>query len=362
MKDFEAYFGHAPALAAEASGRVNLIGEHTDYNNGFVLPTAIPQRTRVQLSPRGDDAVHVISSAIGAKGVEYRLGGERKADAWHDYLQGVTHILGIHGYPIRGFEAAIDSDVPMGSGLSSSAALEVALVRALRAAFSLDISDVKLAQLCQEVENVFVGARVGIMDPMAASLSSFGTALFLDTRDLSYRQIPLPMDEMDLIVINSGISHRNVGGGYNERREQCERACLQLGVESLRDISAAELSRVAPLPEPIRRRAKHVITENERVLAAVSAIESRDLEQLGALFAESHASMRDDYEVSIPEIDTLVDIASGEDSVYGARLTGGGFGGSVVIVAEKASGEAASKRICEAYAKRTGATPTVLVH
>ena len=349
-------------IHASASGRVNLIGEHTDYNGGFVLPTAIPQKTHVQLSPRTDNRVNVKSGTVekNISEAQYLLGEEEPKSHWLDYVQGVTAILAKDGIKISGFDCEIQSTVPMGSGLSSSAALEVSLFRAIREAFQLDLNDVSIAQLCQRVENEFVGARVGIMDPMAASLADLGTALFLDTRDLSYRKVALPKN-VDLVVINSGISHRNVGGDYNTRRAECEKACEILGISQLRDFGPNDLPKLEKLPDVNRRRAKHVITENERVLKAVQAMESENLALLGALFYESHASMKNDYEVSIPEIDEMVEIARSLPEVYGARLTGGGFGGSVVILTKKGYGFESGKKISGIYATKTGKTPTVLV-
>jgi galactokinase len=356
--DFAALFGRAAAVYADAPGRVNLIGEHTDYNGGFVLPTAIPQRTRVELAPRPDEVVRAWSSATPAtrQVQEYRLGEERPGRGWLDYLQGVTQLLRTHD----GFDVRIDSHVPLGSGLSSSASLTVSLMRALRRAFGLDLDDVQIARLGQRVENEFVGARVGIMDPMAASLADLGTALFLDARSLAFERVPLPAGA-DLIVLHSGVAHNHAAGDYNARRAECERACALLGVGQLRDLGAADLPRVAALPEPLCRRARHVITENDRVLAAVDAIRGGDLRRLGALFYASQDSMRDDYEVSVPEIDVLVNLARAEEDIYGARLTGGGFGGSVVMLARAGTGRAVAARIARCYAEQSGRQPRVLV-
>jgi galactokinase len=361
-QSFQAAFGRAPSVESRAPGRVNLIGEHTDYNGGFVLPMAIPQTTEVWLAPREDQRVFAVSG--NQKGTadrcEFELGQERKAGAWGDYVRGVGHILRTHGHAIRGFDAYIESRVPMGSGLSSSAALEVSLFRAIRDAFGLDLNDVRISQLSQAVENEFVGARVGIMDPMAASLCTPGSALFLDTRDLSFKQVRLA-DEVELVVINSGISHSNVGGDYNTRRAECEEACRLLGVAQLRELDVNGLGRLAKLPDVPARRARHVITENARVLAAVEAIEKRDWNRLGKLFGESHVSMRDDYQVSIPEIDTLVEITVAQPGIFGARLTGGGFGGSIVALAEKGEGRAIGEKVAALYRERVRHPATVLV-
>jgi galactokinase len=365
VSDFRALFGRPPTVQADAPGRVNLIGEHTDYNGGFVLPTAIPQRTRVALAPRSDTTVRVASTLTGGEPQEYTLGREAPGRDWLDYVQGVTAVLRREGFRPGGFDALIDSDVPLGVGLSSSAALSVSLLRALRQAFALALDDFQVALLGPRVENDFVGARCGIMDPMAASLADRGTALFLDCRSLAYERVPLP-PRADLVVLNSGVSHKLSGqtipgGDYNTRRGECERAAELLGVPQLRDLTAADLPRIGALPEPLNRRARHVLTEDQRVLDAVAALRAGDLERLGELFYASHASQRDDYAVSVPEIDLIVELARGDADVYGARLTGGGFGGSVVMLARAGRGRDAAGRIAAAYARRSGRTPTVLV-
>ncbi|MFA5162747.1 MAG: galactokinase [Elusimicrobiales bacterium] len=349
------------AVTASAPGRVNLIGEHTDYNGGYVLPMAIPQRTTVKLQPVAGRTVR-LSSAMGGEAsvCAYELGREERSKTWADYIKGVTWLLARENHIIVGFEAAIASDVPIGSGLSSSAALEVSMLRALRAAFGLSLDDLTIARLGQRVENEFVGARVGIMDQMASSLAGRDAALFIDTLDLSHRRVPVP-EGAEILVINSGVSHSNSGGGYNTRRAECEKACSLLGVKLLREIPPDGLSRVEALPEPLNRRARHVLTENERVLQAVRAMEKGDMETLGELFRRSHVSMRDDYEVSVPEIDLLVDIASRQPGVYGARMTGGGFGGSIVALARPGTGAAAAEETAREYGRKTPHTATVLV-
>jgi galactokinase len=359
---FQSLFGRLPTVTAQAPGRVNLIGEHTDYNGGFVLPTTIPQVTRIELAPRSDRTVRAWSNAT-ANGIEiltYELGQETPGRGWLDYLQGVTRILCGEGHLVSGFDVRIDSNVPLGSGLSSSASLTVSLMRALRTAFALAIDDLQIARIGQRAENEFVGAMVGIMDPMAASLADRGTALYLDARSLEFERVPLPAGA-DLVVLNSGVSHRHAAGDYNTRRAECEKACALMGVRQLRDLGLKEVPRVMALPEPLGRRARHVITENDRVRQAVAAMRAGDLKQLGELFYASHASMRDDYQVSIPEIDLIVELARADGAVYGARLTGGGFGGSVVMLAHAGQGKKVAERIAEAYGKRSGQQPRVLV-
>ncbi len=351
-------------ITASAPGRVNLIGEHTDYNGGFVLPTAIPQQTRVELRPRADRQVLAHSANSSPEGT-FVIGQEQPTHLWFDYVQGITWALGRAGYAFPGFDLRVNSTVPLGGGLSSSASLEVALLRAIRGAFSLDLDDLHLARLGQTAENDFVGARCGIMDQMAASLADTRTALFLDTRSLEYRRIPLP-DAADLVVIHSGVTHRiahgeGVQSEYNARRADCEQAATLLGVPQLRDLDSADLPRLAALPDRLARRARHVITEDERVLAAITALEASEVEHLGELFLASHASMRADFDVSTPEIDLLVDLARTDADVFGARLTGGGFGGAVVILARGGTSASVAERVARVYGEQSGQTPTVLV-
>ncbi len=359
---FESLFGRPPRVQVRAPGRVNLIGEHTDYNGGFVLPMAIPQQTEVHLAPREDGKVRAFSANLGAGGKvdEYELGQERRGQGWLDYVQGVTHVLRAAGLTVRGFDLWLRSDVPLGSGLSSSAALEVALLRGLREAFGLTLDDVRIALLGQKVETDFVGAPIGVMDQMASSLAQGSSAIFLDTRTLQYERVPLPPG-VEPIVINSGVTHSHSGGDYRVRRAECERAAQLLGVPQLRDLPDAELPRALALPEPLGRRVRHVLTENARVLATVKALRSGDLAALGPLLYDSHASQRDDYEVSVPEIDLLVELGRAEPDVLGARLTGGGFGGSVVMLAKAGKGAAAAARIVARYAERSAHKGTVLV-
>jgi galactokinase len=359
---FRAWFGEAPRVVASAPGRVNLMGEHTDYNGGFVLPTAIPQRTHVALAPRVDTWVRVMSANVpGPESAgEYSVGDEAPGRGWLDYIQGITATLGAAGAKLGGFDAYVASTVPLGSGLASSAALEIALLRALREAFGLALDDGALARCGQRAEHDFVGARVGIMDQMAASLADTGAALFLDTRSLEYERLPLPA-AVDLVVLDSGVRHAHAAGDYNTRRAECERACALLGVAQLRGLSLGDLPRTALLPPPLDRRARHVVTENARVLDAAAALRAGDVAALGALFAASHASQRDAYAVSVPEIDLLVALAAREPAVCGARLTGGGFGGSIVALARAGAGRLAAERIAAAYAVAAAGTATVLL-
>jgi galactokinase len=360
-ESFAALFHRAPEISVEAPGRVNLIGEHTDYNGGYVLPTVIPQRTRIDLAARDDREVRVVSETLGdPTPSHYTLGREARTGTWIDYVQGVTWALAEAGYALRGFDARVSSDVPVGSGLSSSAALEVAVARAMRALCDLTIDPLQVARVAHRAETAFVGAPVGVMDPMACSLASAGTALFVDTRTLATETVPLPPGA-ELVVIDSGVAHDHVSGDYRTRRAECEEAARQLGVRELRDVGEDQLAAVSALPPPLDRRARHVVTENARVLRAVAAMKQGDLGGLGRLFDASHASMRDDFEVSVPEVDRLVQIARAEPGVYGARLTGGGFGGAIVVLAKQGHGAAVGRSVLAKYGRGHRGEARVLV-
>jgi galactokinase len=358
---FQRLFGAEPAAFAWAFGRVNLIGEHTDYNGGYVLPTPIPQATAAAVGPGSGRLVRVWSRELsGVVGVqEYTLGKEAPGLGWIDYVQGLTVALRRAGYDVSGFDLALASDVPIGSGLSSSASLEVSVVRALRSLFALDIDDLTIAQVGRAAETDFVGAPIGIMDQMAASLAQPGIALFIDTRTLETEPVALPAG-VELAVINSGVSHSHAQGDYRTRRAECERAAALLGVRELRDVGAGDL-RVAALPPPLDRRVRHVVTENQRVLDAVDAMRAGHAAALGSLFSQSHASQRDDYECSDPDVDRLVAIADADPAVLGARLTGGGFGGSIVALVRDGDARVAAARIAAEYARRSGQQPSILV-
>jgi len=357
---FETLFGGPPEAAGDAPGRVNLIGEHTDYHDGYVLPTIIPQRTRVDLRRRVDDRVRVWSAAFGRRIEEYRLGDEQAGRGWLDYVQGVTAMLAREGAPLAGFEMRIASSVPVGAGVSSSAALEVGMLRALRRLLRLGLDDFVLAQVGQRAETDFVGAPVGIMDQMAASLGRDGAALFIDTRTRDVTHIPLP-PALDVVVIDSGVSHRHAGGDYAVRRRESFEAAALLGVGHLRDVPPSRLDDVSRLPPLLARRARHVVSENARVLAAVEAFRAQDAHRLGSILHAGHVSLRDDYETSTADVDRLVDAAERHPDVYGARLTGGGFGGAVVVLARRGTAHRAAAEIADAYAAGSKYSPLVLV-
>ena len=345
---------------ADAPGCVNLIGEHTEYHDGFVMPCVVPQRARVTLRLRQDDRVRGMSRERPDAILEFRLGDERRTGEWIDYVQGLTWALRAGGHALSGFDLEVASDVPIGSGLSSSAALEVAVLRGARALFGLQLDDPQIAALGRSAELEFVGIPVGIMNQMAASLAGEQEALFLDTRSQMHQRIPLPAG-LDLVVINSGIAQPPAGDGQMTRRAESEEAARLLGVSRLREIGTETLRRVEELPPLLARRARHVVTENARVLAARSSLKSGDLRTFGHLLAESHKSLRMDYEASVAEIDTLVDLATSTPRVFGARMTGSGFGGAIVAAVEKGAAREVASRVIDKYARLTQRSATVLV-
>jgi galactokinase len=355
----------AVSFQASAPGRVNLIGEHTDYNLGFVLPTVIPQTCRTSCTLRKDRQISVTSTNMPGQPATYQLGREEKPRsgqprAWWHYIQGITWVLERNGQRTGGCDLRIESDIPLGSGLSSSAALSVSLLRVFQKAFGLDYDDLTLAKLARRSENEFIGAPVGILDPLACHLGRPDEALFIDTQSLEIERVGIPAG-VELVVIHSGVAHEHAGGDYATRVRECQEACRALGVEHLRNCSVSDLPRINALPSPLSRRARHVITENQRVLDAVTALKTADLHRLGRLFDASHVSQRDDYQVSIPAIDQLVEIAQEHEAVLGARLTGGGFGGSIVALAKAGLGRQAAQEIAASYQSRTGHQPHVLV-
>lgn len=349
---FETTFGFPPAAAARAPGRVNVLGEHTDYNDGYVLPTAIPQTTTVTIAPSRDGRFHVHSAQLHL--TVWYADGEAPPAGFAQYVHGCVAVVRERGHAVPPLSVSIDSEVPIGSGLSSSAALEVAMLRALRHFLGLPFNDVELAQLGQEAEIRFAHVNCGIMDQMASSLADPGHLLFLDTRTLERRRIPLPAHAA-LLVLDSGVPRELAASGYNERRAECERAARALGVRALRDVT--DPAAAGALPAPLDRRARHVITENNRVLAAV---QTRDAAQFGALMNASHESLRDDFEVSVPALDRLVGLLQGHGHVYGARLTGAGFGGACVALVRAGAADGVKREVLAEY-RHAGFAGAVLV-
>ncbi|GAA4177186.1 galactokinase [Gryllotalpicola koreensis] len=343
---FRRRFSYAPAGIWSAPGRVNLIGEHTDYNEGFVLPFAIDRRTFAALALRDDDVVRV-SSGESDETVEVRLADAAEGPAvldgvsgdarWAAYPLGVVWALGQLGADLAGlpgFDVHFDSDVPIGAGLSSSAAIEGALAVALNEVWRLGFDGSRLVDVCHRAENDFVGAPTGILDQSASLLSREGSALFLDCRDGSSEPVDLGLQASDLaiLVIDTKVKHEHVSGGYAERRAACETAARELGVRALRDVSWPQLLAARDtLDGIVYRRARHVVTEDQRVLDTVAALRAQDYAAVGDLMFASHRSMRDDFEISTPELDLAVEISLNYGAI-GARMTGGGFGGSVIAL------------------------------
>lgn len=313
-------------------GRVNLIGDHTDYNLGFALPMTLPLRVTVTAALRSDWQVAVRSGAFPEDGaVQFEAGEWGLEGRWTDYVRAASALLAREGIFEHGASISIASDIPPGAGLASSAALSVALVQALSRLGGVTLEPMRVATLARAVETDFVGAPVGLMDQIAA-LGQPHRAQLIDFRGESVRAVALP-DRLDIEIIDSGIAHAHRSGGYRERRAECARACELLRVTSLRDLGDS-LAAAEALPSPLPRRVRHVVTENRRVLEAAAALEQGDGRRFGALMLESHASLRDDFEVSLPQIDAIVDRAMQSPRVLGARITGGGFGGSVVLARE----------------------------
>jgi len=381
-----------PVRVVRAPGRVNLIGEHTDYNGGFVMPMALDRAVRIALVPHDEPVVAIWSVQFDER-AEFRLpsglgtpavpGGEAEpagAPHWLRYPMKVAEVLAEAGIALRGFRAVVDGDVPVGSGLSSSAAYEVASALALLVAVRPDVpaapaaalaeahglSAGRLAKLCQEAEHR-VGVRCGIMDQFISLHGRAGHALVLDCRDLSFDAVPLPAQKAKVVVIDSGVKRRLSSGAYNERRGQCEEGAEHLrefdpAIRELRDVSLALFEAHADrLPEVVRRRCRHVITENARVLESAEAMKAGDLTRFGDLVNASHDSLRDDYEVSGPELDLLVEIARGVEGVFGSRLTGAGFGGCTVTLARPEAVEPLRAAVLARYEKETGLAPRIWV-
>jgi len=357
-------FGGEPRVF-RAPGRVNLIGEHTDYNDGFVLPAAIDLYAWVTIAPRNDTKLHVFSSNLNqsAEIDPYERNPRPKKD-WSDYIHGVALMLQNSGVPLRGANIAIHSDVPSGSGLSSSAAVEVSTASALLAVSNHSFDKLEIAKLCQRAENEFVGARCGIMDQFAACFGRADHALLLDCRSLEGTPLPLPAG-ISLIICNTMVKHEHSAGEYNARRAQCEEGVQLLrkwypNALALRDISMEELKAHKPEFPPVTfRRCRHVVSENSRVLDTVKALKEDNLSPIGKFMAQSHQSLRDDFDVSCRELDVMVELAQKEPGVIGARMTGGGFGGCTINLVETTHLEGFRQSIRPAYKSATGKTPEV---
>ncbi len=339
-------------------GRVNLIGEHTDYNDGFVMPLAIDRGLRIAVRRRGDSRA-VLTSDRGGPAVEIDLAEPRlpgRTD-WGRYAEGVLAGYARLGWTIPGFEAAITADLPAGGGLSSSAALEVGVATVVEKLCGRSLPPQEKALLCQRAEHDYAGVPCGIMDQFAVTLARQGHALQIDCRSREVSHVPLG-DEVAVLVIDSGVKHALVDGGYATRRRECESAAGLLGHASLRDVLLADVSLLEQiLPDPERRRARHVVTENARVLEFAAAAAAGDWPAAGRLMAASHASLRDDFEVSCRELDVICEAVAAVDGVYGCRMTGGGFGGSAVAIVKAARAEEIALEAREACGAMLGRVP-----
>ena len=357
--------GTARIRVVHAPGRVNLIGEHTDYNDGFVLPLAIDLGISIALLPTDDQRVTLTLDLTGETDgfdldrIPPRSGG------WIDYVAGTAWAMAAADLPVRGFRGVLASDLPQGAGLSSSAALELASALALSGGEEPATDRMTLARIAQRGENEHVGVACGLMDQFASAMGEDGAALLLDCRTLAHRAVPLPLDEVAIVVTDSGSTRRLDHSAYNERRAQCDAAAAaiarqQPAVRSLRDVTPAMLDAVAARLDPLlERRARHVVEENGRVLETVAALDAGNVATAGRLLSESHASLRDLFEVSSPELDALVEIAEAVPGVLGARLTGAGFGGCTIALVRREAVGRLTGATMETYPARTGLTPRV---
>jgi len=352
-----------------APGRVNLIGEHTDYNDGFVLPFAIDRRTTATLARRDDGVIHIASTfsrqtaTVPLADLDAAVGAGT-VTGWSAYPLGVAWALGQRGVDlatVSGVDILIDSDVPVGAGLSSSAAIECAVAVALNDVWNLGLDRETLAQVGRHAENAVVGAPTGIMDQSASLLGQQGTAVFLDCRSLETRNVPLDLEPHGLVVlvIDTGVHHAHATGGYRDRRASCEAGAAALGVASLRDVAVDDLERAHALLDDVTfRRVRHIVTENDRVLQTVAVLDSEGPRAIGDLLDASHLSMRDDFEISVPELDVAVEAAR-RSGALGARMTGGGFGGSAIALVSVDEIDRVTSAVTEAFERRGFAAPTI---
>lgn len=378
-REFSGSFYGAPSIF-RAPGRVNLIGEHTDYNAGYVLPAAIPFYTTVAAAARSDRHLRVRSTnyaetltvPLPSAGTAAHRRGE--GTHWVDYVVGVAQVLLAHGIVVGGADLLIHGEVPLGAGLSSSASLEVAVALALSTlAGGPPLDKITLAKLCQRAENEYVGMRCGVMDQFASVFGRAGHAVLIDCRSLEHRLVPLQAPGVQqkpaaqIVICNTMVRHHLAGGEYNRRREECEQGARALaqfepGIATLRDVSKLALLRhEAKLDPTIFRRCRHVVSENQRVLAAAEALSAADLSRFGRLMSESHDSLRDDFAVSCDELDLMVRLAAGIDGVYGARMTGGGFGGCTVNLLRADAVSEFASLIRQRYSQATGHRPEIYV-
>jgi len=361
VEHFVRCFGEPPRWVVRSPGRVNLIGEHTDYNEGFVLPLAIDRAIWIAMRGRDDRRVSVQSIDYDESG-EFALDGLANEDSgWIEYLKGTAWSLQDAGHQLAGWEGVLIGDVPLGAGLSSSAALEMATARAFAVAGGLDWEPVAMAKLGQRAENQWIGVNCGIMDQLIAAAGQAGHALLIDCRSLQTQPVPFP-DGVAVVVLDTSTRRGLVDSEYNERRCRCESAAEFFGVSALRDVDLELFQRLAPdLDETTQRRALHVITENDRTLQAVEAMQRGEVEALGVLMNKSHESLRDDYEVSSEALNAMVEAAQGHQACYGARMTGAGFGGCAVALIDGDGADDFVEKTTVDYQEKTGHAPAVYV-
>ena len=363
---FAERYGAIPTIY-RAPGRVNLIGEHTDYNDGFVMPAALDLYTYVAVSPRSDRKLRVYSENLGEMcDLDLDMIQLGRSGHWSDYVRGIAGVLESAGYRLRGAELAIISEVPLGAGLSSSAALEVSTALALVNSSGISVDLTTVAKMCQKAEHLYAETRCGIMDQFISCHGRAGHALMLDCRSLDFQLLPIP-PQVRMMVCNTMVRHEHASSGYNTRRNECEvgfRALSEAlpGICALRDVTVDDLeNHFDRLSDVIYKRVRHVVTENYRVKRAAIALETGDIAEFGRLMADSHRSLRDDYEVSTLELDLMVELSNGQDGVYGARMTGGGFGGCTINLVEAAHAQDVQQRLEQGYEARTGLRPTILI-
>ena len=359
IHSFSTYFNAKPEFIVRAPGRVNLIGEHTDYNDGFVLPMAIDHAVWIALTPRADSTVRVRSLDLEVDSA-FDLHSLAKGEGWLEYIKGVADQLQKAGHDLRGFDAVMTGDVPRGAGLSSSAAVELATARAFAAVSGFAWDAAQMAKISQKAENEWVGVNCGIMDQMASAASKAGYALFLDCRTLEIQHAPLP-ENTSVVILDTSTRRGLVDSAYNERRSQCEEAARWFGVKALRDVSVDQFEKSSGLSEVVMKRARHIVTENARVLEAVNVMKAGNIKRLGELFNASHASLRDDFEVTNEALNQIVECAQEQSSCYGARMTGAGFGGCAVALVQEENAEEFTKSVSAAYKQKSGLDASIYV-
>ena len=361
LQGFHKDYRGDPVWITRSPGRVNIIGEHTDYNDGFVLPMAINYATWVALQPREDRQVRITALDMGEK-LNFSLDQfDRGLGGWREYITGVAWALSEAGYHLNGWDGVVSGNVPIGAGLSSSASLELALARAFALVSDLEWDPVQMALLCQKAENHWVGISSGIMDQLISAKGKKDNALLIDCRSLETQQIPLPQTTR-IVILDTATRRGLVDSAYNERRDQCEAVACHFDVKALRDVTLDQLEmEYGQLNMLLYNRARHVVSGNQRVLDAVEALKSSDIPTLGKLMNESHASMRDDFEISREEMDQMVNIAQSQPGCYGARMTGGGFGGCAIALVDEDLVEGFQDAVAEEYRRQTGLEAKIYV-